>query len=125
MATPILFVVVGAGASFDCADGMNVSVSPTWRPPLVTQLFEHRFDEVLRQYPLVQAAAAEIRNATGSSLSLEDFLNNTYRESTDVDDQRIFRLLPLYLQHLLFVVGRDFTSHPDRYDLLISGALRA
>lgn len=90
-------VLLGAGASHDC-----VSVEPSsprvrdWRPPLVTELFSPRFEDVLLRYPMVHNAAPEIRHATTlgkpAQIGLEDYLRTAFRDSNDFADQRTMQL---------------------------------
>ena len=60
-----LLVILGAGASYDCASGNGGALHEELRPPLVTQLFENRysFTRILHNYPLAEQAAADIRPA--------------------------------------------------------------
>lgn len=93
-------------------------VNHSYLPPLVTDLFDYRWSDLLAQYPMVQAAAPEIRAATADSVALEEFLRTTYRDSGDGDDKRTFVAIPLYLQHLLLEVTNSYTNHADNYALL-------
>src|SRR5437660_170475 len=129
-----LLVILGAGASYDCAGPTIVDRHDDYRPPLVTQLFEPRrsFTQILHHYPLVESAAADIRRAlAGGSVAVEAFLRERLRESEHEHDRLKYYAIPLYLQHLLFEVGswsylsrRGYTAHPDSYDRLINAALR-
>jgi hypothetical protein len=124
-----LLVIVGAGASFDCASD-KVFKDPDLRPPLVTELFASRleFSSVLRSYPLAQAAAADIRPTIESgSVAIEEFLRERLCNSNDTYARRRYRQVPLYLQELLHRVsntrGSGYTSHPDNYDALLNATL--
>jgi hypothetical protein len=123
-----LVVIIGAGASHDCS-GLTLR-KLAWRPPLVTELFEPRYEfaRTLHEYPLAEAAAADIRPAIQSgAIAIEQFLRERLRESGDQYARRRFRQVPLYLQELLHNAGRTngrgFTQHPDNYDALINSAL--
>jgi hypothetical protein len=98
----------------------------TWlQPPLTRELFDARFNQILRQYPLLHNAVPEIRQAMGdSAVSLEDFLRASYRDSSDPVHQRIFNAVPLYLQELLWRISGRWTERPDWYALLALQALR-
>lgn len=124
-----LVVITGAGASYDCSSN-HVVVRDDFRPPLVVQLFAGlpRYAEILHEYPLAEAAAADIRPALASgSVAVEQFLRERLRESDDTYAQRRYRWVPLYLQHLLHAISRTngtgFTQHPDHYDTLVNAAL--
>jgi len=118
-------VVLGAGASFDCVSD-QVSSVPEFLPPLVTGLFDKRYEEILNEYPLAEQLAPEIRRATssGRQVALEAYLRDELLHSEHPDLRWRYHAIPLYLQHLLFEVSQQFTLHPDNYDSLIMEALR-
>jgi hypothetical protein len=124
-------VVLGAGASFDCAS-KEVPRNRDYRPPLVTELFEPRkeFARILHRYPLAEQAAAGIRTALSSgSIAIEAFLRDELRDSEHPHERRLYWSVPLYLQDLLFEVSSwdppyGYTSQPDSYDRLVKAAMR-
>jgi hypothetical protein len=120
-----LLVVLGAGASADCASNKVYGVQREWKPPLVTDLFAPRptFASVLNQYPFGQFAAADIRRLDPQSLSIEQFLRDNYESGTTDFVRRKFRSVPLYLRELLLKVSFSYTPQPDNYDLLITNTL--
>lgn len=120
-----LVVVLGAGASFDCV-GPGTPKDPKFTPPLVTQLFANRdsFVEIQKIYPWVSGASSEIRAYTQDSSSIEQYIRETYKEAVSPDDKKIYFELPLYLQHLLFSVSKNYTPQPDNYHLLINATRR-
>src|SRR5436305_1451964 len=102
-----LFVVLGAGASRGCA--ADSSMIGPWQAPLTRELFDPRFDAVLRNYPLLHGAVPEIRTAiAGDAVSLEEFLCQSYRDAADSLNQRVRHTVPLYLQDLLYRVSTDW-----------------
>jgi hypothetical protein len=124
-----LFVLLGAGASLDCASG-HVTRIDNYRPPLTSQLFDSKFESILNLYPLAESAAADIRPAVARDpIALEAFLRETLRDSPHRHLRRQFRAIPLYLQHLLFDISawdpphRGYTAHADNYSRLITAAL--
>ena len=121
-----IVVLVGAGASYDCASP-TVAVNNSWRPPLVKDLFSTRLSVVLNQYPLVQAAAADIRRVTApdaeDAVQLEQFLRETMRASRSPYTQRRYAQVPLYLQPVMHTVSTNFTSEPDNYNALLNAVL--
>jgi hypothetical protein len=133
-----LFVVIGAGASYDSTSPDNLGSSGVGaqqgadrvilpqhlRPPLVTELFAPRFAGILNKYPIAQMAASDIRRQTQESVAIEDYLRERYRDSDDDLDRRKFHAVHWYLQDLLWCVSNFYTSHPDNYDRLVTGCLR-
>jgi hypothetical protein len=136
--TKCLFVVLGAGASYDSTSEENrgshvvsseqgsdrVISSRDLRPPLVTELFDPRFAGILNKYPLAQMAASDIRRRRHTPVAIEEFLRTQYRDSNNSLDQRKFHAVHWYLQDVLWCVSRFYTSHPDNYDRLVTGCLR-
>lgn len=128
-------IVVGAGASYDCAvgrPGPSRSPDSNWRPPLTWQLFEPRqvFGPILDAYPGARNTATEIRvrldrSAEPDTFALEKYLREELRESENADARWRFRQVPLYLQHLLFEVSKSYTTDPENYSRLVTGALGA
>lgn len=126
-----LFVVVGAGASFDCVSqdvalNLHFPIQERLRPPLVTGLFDGRFADIRDQYPLVAQIAPSIRLALRSSdvVALEDYLQDELRHSPHRHLREAYWAIPLYLQHVLFEVSNGFTREPDNYDRLITTTLQ-
>jgi hypothetical protein len=126
-----LVVVIGAGASHDCASD-PAKRREDRRPPLVKDLFGKDFDYLLGRYPLAQAAADEIRQAidpeSKDALQLEDYLREQMRDSTDSYTSLRYRQIPLYLQDLLFAVGNvtgeGYTTEPSNYNALNNAVLK-
>jgi len=125
-----LFILLGAGASFDCASNY-VTVRAESRPPLTTELFDSRFEDILHFYPLAETAAAEIQPAVERGpIAIEQFLREKLRDSPHLHRRQMFRAVPLYLQHLLFNISSwepstvtGYTRHPDNYSRLVSTTL--
>lgn len=120
-----LFIVLGAGASYDCAGDpfhRPEPGGPLWRPPLVRQLFDSRFQEILAHYPMAQAAAADIVPLLdGDAFQIEKHIRTQYRESGHEIARRKYWSLPLYLQRVLFECATQFAFSPDAYDRLLTG----
>jgi hypothetical protein len=122
-----LFVILGAGASYDCAPPNLIEVTgKNFWPPLTSELFVPRpfgFAPILAKYPLAKAAAAELASAT-SAVSIETQLRERYRDSEHDHDRRIFRGILPYLQELLYEVSLKFTPFPQNYEVLVTKLLR-
>ncbi len=116
-----LFVILGAGASYDCAGGPFVN-DARYRPPLVRELFDERFQPILARYPFAQAAAADIVPllAGGGAFELEKHISTRYRAGKHEIALRKYLSLPLYLQEILYECGRRYARSPDAYDRLIT-----
>lgn len=122
-----LFVILGAGASFDCAPaGTSAPVDHDLWPPLTPDLFTTEragYVPILAKYPLAKAAAAEL--STGqTAVSLEAYLRERYRDSEHEHDRRIFSGVLPYLQELLYTVSTRFTYFPQNYEVLATKLLR-
>jgi hypothetical protein len=121
-----LFVVLGAGASFDCVSGQAEQyVELSRRPPLVAGLFDWKYRDLVNRYPLARAAAADIRpRLDGETVLLEDILRNELRDSEHHHLRAQYWALPLYFQDLLFESSRRYTQHADNFDRLLNELLR-
>lgn len=125
-----VIVITGAGASHDCVSDY-VLRRTDYRPPLVVELFAGipaAYAEILHEYPLAEAAAADIRPLLDAgAVAIEQFLRERLRDSSDPYARRRYLAVPLYLQHLLFQISRTdgsgYTRHPDHYDALINAVL--
>jgi hypothetical protein len=125
-----LFVVLGAGASYAASSGYDSGVFADRRPPLVKELFDPRFADILNRYPMAKNAAPDIKDAMeerpgAPAVSLEDHIRTRYRDSDNEFDQRCFLSLPLYLQELLWWVGEPDELDPDNLNRLINRLLDA
>jgi hypothetical protein len=119
-----LIVVLGAGASYDCAS-TNVNPDLSMRPPLVKDLFDTRFQDILHEYPLAEQVAPDVRVALqGGAIALEAFLREELRDSPYPHLRSSYLALPLYLQHLFWQVGDSYALQPDNYDRLVMECLR-
>lgn len=129
-----LIVITGAGASSACTTLGGELVHERLKPPLAAELFQAGgvpFEQILYEYPLAQAAAADIDASAGSNASaVEDFLRKQLRDSNHFHRRQQYRAVLLYLQHLLFIISRwnwhaeeGYTARPDCYDRLVSAAL--
>ncbi|HXS33307.1 MAG TPA: hypothetical protein VN758_06010 [Solirubrobacterales bacterium] len=122
-----LFVIVGAGASFDAAE--EWPMAGFVRPPLVKDLFGRDYDSILARYRMARNAAPEIRDALrhgrdGEAISLETHLRSMYLNSNDPYDKRRFFEITLYLQDLLWQASSTERVHFDNTDRLVTILLR-
>jgi hypothetical protein len=119
-------VVLGAGASFDCASD-EVERNTLRQPPLAKELFEKRFAGVLHHYPHAEDVAPALRDATASgAVALETYLRDHLRDAADRHDRWRYVSVPLYLQHLMWWISQDgtYTTHADNYSRLIRATLQ-
>lgn len=118
----MLIVILGAGASFDCTSKSLVS-DINFEPPQMKDLFSDRrsFVKLQVKYPRLNAASTEIRARTSAdSVSIENFIRDTYLDTEVLEDKRAYYEIPLYLQELLYEVSKNYTRTPEHYQLLVS-----
>jgi len=113
-----VLVILGAGASYDCAND-GASSQPEWRPPLARQLFaiadRPAFEAILKRFPGAQMLAAELAEVSRqSTFSLERTLRE-YHDHRDEGVKRAFGDVPRYLGALLGRVSNSYTSMPGGY----------
>jgi hypothetical protein len=119
-----IVVVLGAGASHDCATQTSqLIIDQSLQPPLVTGLFGYQYQPVLGRYQLVAQAATELREI-GDSRAFEQVVREDFRDSPNVYDRRSFRSIPLYLQHLFWEASYGYTRQADHYERLVRTLLR-
>lgn len=123
MTSKNLVIIVGAGASFDCADPSKTHINENYRPPLVRDLFAFRresFNAILSKYPRAEAASDYIRTKLEpGNISLERILKELANE-TDHNLWGQYLEIPLYLRELLGDISYRFiVSGGNRYDTLL------
>src|SRR5262245_12368851 len=91
-------VLLGAGASFDCADPDLNELNNEFTPPLAVDLFRNKpsFNNILTKYPKAEALSADIRSAVLAKKNLEEVLRGL-QDSSDLITRRMFFQVPLYL----------------------------
>lgn len=116
-----LAVIIGAGASHDCArEGVN-ELSNDYRPPLVQELFEFRpaFNAILRKYPKAEDLSPTIRTKVKKGAYLETYLKDLASEEKLVFRKQYWQV-PLYLQDLLGEVSAHYVrSGGTKFDELV------
>lgn len=122
MADRELLVVLGAGASYDCANEASIC-DAAHRPPLARELFHvasrPAFWEVLRQYPGAMALAPDLAELSlQSAVSIEDELRKLASHSDSLTRQH-FEDIPRYLSSLLTSVSKKYASMPGSYVRLV------
>ena len=123
----VLTVLIGAGASFDCASSITGQTDEGFRPPLVKQLFEPKptFDAVLSKYPRARALSATIRSRVAGGDGLEEVFRDLASEHSRVLRRQYWQV-PLYLQELLGEVSAHYIrSGGSHFDLLVGEAERS
>lgn len=113
MSVPLV-VVIGAGAS----RGAGKLSEP--KPPLTTELFDSRFNDVLSQYDLAVKAGRHIAEAVASSATppvFEDVLRGL-RESNHAHHRHMALAVPFYLQELLWQQSERHNMQATAYERL-------
>ena len=113
-----ILLVLGAGASYDCANESSV-VNGDWKPPLASELFriseKDAFEDILIQYPGAQYLAGEL---SPSSSENEFDLERKLQDLVGHQDKSIrdkFGDVPRYLSHLLDTVSTEYTKTAGWY----------
>lgn len=110
---PTLLVVLGAGASFDCANASSTTIEE-WRPPLAADLFNiskrPQYEGILQQYHGANVLAADLaEQSLAGTLNLERSLR-TYSRHDDDRLRHCFFDVPPYLNALITQVSRRYTK---------------
>jgi hypothetical protein len=103
-----LTVILGAGASYDCA-GKGAKANSRWRPPLAKEVFAPRFGEILGHYPRVEARLDEIRTRLSQGENVEGILGDLYDAAHRTNNYRALEI-PLYLRELFWTITEDYLT---------------
>jgi hypothetical protein len=120
-----LTIVVGAGASYDCADSKTAAeINDQYRPPLAKDIFETKFNKILSRYPAVTARLDELR----TKLARDGNFEKTFR--TLLDSAALHQTywpfqVPLYLRELFWAVSLDYLQGSSKFDTLVRGVLES
>src|SRR5215469_7266021 len=106
-----LAIILGAGASYDCADPKTAaSIDSNYRPPLAKDIFSQGFDHVLSYYPLVQARLDELRTALQKEGSNFEIIFRELLASARQYQTHWQFHVPRYLAHLFWIISRKYVS---------------
>jgi len=119
-----LAVILGAGASYDCASIGVTSIDHNYRPPLTSGIFEGRrpFQTILEKYPKARTLASTIAVRVTRGEPLEAVLRGL-RNSKEEHIIRQFWQIPLYLQELFGEISFNYTSEAENYSYLANRLL--
>lgn len=120
----LLTVIVGAGASHDCAPKWVNANNVRLQPPLASDIFGVRFQEILEHYPRVEAHSDEIRSQLDRGRNLEallrDLLDSAARSGNNWSLD-----IPRYIRELFWTISEDFLRGSSRFDTLVRRAVEA
>ena len=119
-----LVVILGAGASRGClGNGIAGHANNQWLPPLAKELFDQRFDPLLRGFIRLAAHLDDVRTVLSSEDSnFEKCLQDFYRSAERSGDRWPLDI-PLYLRELLWTVSDEYLEGSSKYDTLVQRAL--
>lgn len=119
---PGIAIIIGAGASWDCANASTGRINDAFRPPLVGELFQNRngFNDILNKYPKARALSGRIRDGLAAGRGLEDILREISQAPQETSRSQYFQV-PLYLQELLGEVSAHFISAGgSKFDTMVA-----
>jgi hypothetical protein len=120
-----LMVVLGAGASHDCADRDTAAqVNDDYRPPLARDIFARNFDRILSHYPAVTARLDELRTKLAKGGNFEEIFR-ALLESAERHQNYWPLQLPLYLRELFWTISLDYLRGSSKFDTLVRRVLES
>ena len=122
-----LVVLIGAGASYDCASGSVSDFDVEFRPPLTKELFAFRpsFNSILKKYPGAESLSDEIRSRVNLGESIEAVLREI-AERPDIKIRRQYWEVLFYLQELLGEIGEKYIrSGVTKFVTLLNAIINA
>jgi hypothetical protein len=119
-----LTVVLGAGASTGCAgNGIAATVKHEYRPPLAQEVFDQRFDPILRKFGRLATHLDDLRTELATSnANLEEVLREFYNLAERRDDRWPLDI-PLYLRELFWSISDEYVEGSSKYDTLVQRVL--
>lgn len=110
-------VILGAGASYDSAYGMN---DDNLRPPLANSLFDDRFDVILMNYPGAYNFSSELAHTKDIEAFFQGKWENLKRHHDPITLSKIINVQ--YYLHDLFLQVSKKTGQPKRsnYNTLVN-----
>ncbi len=113
-----LTIIVGAGASHDCAGSANTQANERLRPPLAKHVFAETFQDILKNYPRVERRSDEIRTRLSKGENLEQILRDFW-ESAERNRNNWLLDVPRYLRELFWTISQDYLPGTSKYDTLV------
>ena len=104
-----IVIIFGAGASYDLLDVDLHTNIPRWRPPLMKELFDKRFDIVMGGLDLAMMRLPALRQMAKGGENIENFLGEL-KVLADKDPDIHIELLEIqfFLETLFEYIGKDF-----------------
>jgi hypothetical protein len=114
----VLFVVFGAGASFDSINPVRYQETLTqawgWRPPLAIELLEPRarsFGPAMSQFPDAGALFMRVQSAIERKMPVEQAIQEAYDDISDTElGMRQLAGLRFYLQEVIWESGSRWSA---------------
>jgi hypothetical protein len=120
-----LAIILGAGASHDCADLRTAAqVNGTYRPPLTKDIFSATFDDILGRHPRVQKRLDELRTKLRNGGNFEEIFRELL-DSAERNNNYWILQIPLYLRELFWTVSRVHLQGSSKFDTLVRGVLES
>lgn len=120
----LLTVIVGAGASHDCASKWVSPTNARLRPPLASDIFAARFQEILEHYPRVEAHSDEIRSRLDRGGNLESLLRD-FLDSAAGHGNNWCLDIPRYVRELFWTISEDYLRGSSKFDTLVRRTVEA
>jgi hypothetical protein len=120
----LLTVIVGAGASHDCAPKWVKPNNAKLQPPLVSDIFAVRFQDILEHYPRVEAHSDEIRSELDHGRNLESLLRDLL-DSAARSGNNWSLDIPRYIRELFWTISEDFLRGGSKFDTLVRRTVEA
>ena len=120
----LLTVIVGAGGSHDCAPKWVNPTNPGLQPPLASDIFAVRFQNILEHYPRVEAHSDEIRSQLDRGRNLESLLRDLL-DSAARNGNNWCLDIPRYVRELFWTISEDFLRGSSKFDGLVRRTVEA
>ncbi|MGH9353370.1 MAG: hypothetical protein ACRD2G_14615 [Terriglobia bacterium] len=118
-----LTVVIGAGASYDCAGlGVTAPVNELYCPPLTKDIFAPRFNEILHRHAQVERHLDQIRTQLSQGGEFEKILRDLLESADRLQQWWPFQV-PLYLRELFWTISLEYLQGSSKFHTLVQSVL--
>jgi len=120
-----LAIIVGAGASYDCADRRTARyVNEKFRPPLARDIFSNQFDEILSRYRTLEARLDWLRTKLARGENFEEIFRKLL-DSAERNQLYWPLQVPMYLRDLFWTVSQEYLQGSSKFDTLVQRTLES
>lgn len=118
-------IILGAGASFDYIHESSTTKGGRFKPPLTSELFDSRFEDIIKQFPEAEPLSGKIAAGLRNGQSLETTLKEIKSKATQNNlAQCQLIALEFYLQTLFQKISENYSGQSQNNYLTLINEIR-